>query len=177
MGGNDMNSNHHKTIYFMTGLCSLGAVLVAHSEQGLCAVFLADDREQLIIELKQTYPNINIINDTVYLAELITEVITLIENPAHTFSYNLDMQGTSFQQHVWATLQSVPVGNTISYRELAQRIGKPKAIRAVANACGANQIALLIPCHRVVRTDGNVSGYRWGQNRKRTLIELEKRFA
>ncbi|MDF1588883.1 MAG: methylated-DNA--[protein]-cysteine S-methyltransferase [Gammaproteobacteria bacterium] len=172
-----MNSDHNKIIYFITDCCSLGNILVACSEQGICAVFLGDDSEQLALQLKQTYPNTILVNDTLPLAEIITDIIKLIDDPTHTFSYHIDMQGTSFQQQVWTTLQSISIGNTISYSQLAQRIGKPKAVRAVANACGANQIAILIPCHRVVRADGTISGYRWGHVRKHRLIATEKQFA
>ncbi len=172
-----MNSDHTKTIYFMTGLCSLGTVLVAHNEQGICAVFLGDNSTELMNNLEQIYPNINLVNDTTCLAEIVAEVIKMIEEPTRSLSFNIDMQGTAFQQQVWTALQTIPIGNTISYSELAQRIGKPKAIRAVANACGANKLAILVPCHRVVRTDGNISGYRWGQTRKHALIQKEKHLA
>lgn len=160
-------------IYFAIGECSLGAILVAQSERGICAILLDDDAEKLAHELQDRFPNAELIGGDEKFEGVVAAVIGLIENPNIGFDLPLDIRGTAFQQRVWQALREIPVGATASYTEIANRIGAPKAVRAVAGACAANALAVAIPCHRVVRSDGNLSGYRWGVERKRALLEKE----
>ena len=145
-------------IRFAVGECSLGSILVAQSEKGVCAILLGDDPDQLARDLQDRFPRANLIG---------------ADAPAMGLDLPLDVRGTAFQQRVWQALRKIPVGSTASYSDIAQRIGAPKSVRAVAQACAANAIALAIPCHRVIRHDGAVSGYRWGVERKRALLERE----
>lgn len=166
-GGSD------ETIYFAIGDCSLGAILVAQTPRGVCAIILGDDPAQLICELQDYFPKANLIGADPQYEQLIATVIGFVENPAAKLSLPLDIRGTAFQQRVWQALRNIPVGATMSYSEIAQHLGMSNAARAVANACAANVLAVAIPCHRVVRQDGSLSGYRWGVARKRTLLERE----
>lgn len=162
-------------IYFAVAECSLGSVLVASTHKGICAVTLGDDAQVLVQLLQDRFPQATLIGGDKRYETHIAAVIAQIENPAQRFNLPLDIQGTVFQQKVWQALREIPEGETISYSELAKRIGQPTANRAVASACGANKIAVIIPCHRVVRTNGDLSGYRWGVERKRALLLKEQR--
>jgi AraC family transcriptional regulator of adaptative response/methylated-DNA-[protein]-cysteine methyltransferase len=161
-------------IRFAIGECSLGSILVAISERGVCAIALADNPEILVRNLQDRFPQAEPIGAGPDVEQLIAKVVDFIENPALTLDLPLDIRGTAFQQRVWLALRDIPAGTTISYTEIARRIGAPKAIRAVAGACAANILAVAIPCHRVVRTDGSLSGYRWGVERKAELLRREK---
>ncbi|CAI8849760.1 DNA-binding transcriptional dual regulator/DNA repair protein Ada [Pseudomonas sp. IT-P44] len=160
-------------IRFAVGQCSLGAILVAQSERGVCAILLGDDPHQLVCDLQDKFRRANLIGADHGFEQLIAQVVGFIEAPAIGLDLPLDVRGTAFQERVWQALREIPVGSTASYADVAQRIGSPKAVRAVAQACGANSLAVAIPCHRVVRSDGNLSGYRWGVERKRQLLERE----
>ncbi|WEK07523.1 MAG: bifunctional DNA-binding transcriptional regulator/O6-methylguanine-DNA methyltransferase Ada [Candidatus Pseudomonas colombiensis] len=160
-------------IRFAVGQCSLGAILVAQSSRGVCAILLGDDPNDLVHELQDKFPRANLQGAEPDFEQLIAHVVGFIEAPGIGLNLPLDLRGTAFQERVWQALQSIPVGTTASYAEIAQRIGAPKATRAVAQACGANCLAVAIPCHRVVRSDGQLSGYRWGVERKRQLLERE----
>jgi len=160
-------------IRFAIGECSLGAILVAQSARGVCAILLGDDPDALARDLQDQFPNATLIGGDANFEQLIARVVGLIEAPSLGLDLPLDVRGTAFQQRVWQALREIPPGTTASYAEIAARIGSPKSVRAVAQACGANHLAVAIPCHRVVRSDGSLSGYRWGVERKRELIERE----
>jgi len=160
-------------IRFAVGQCSLGAILVARSKKGICAITLGDDPDELVRDLQDRFPNANLIGADRGFERLVAQVVGFVETPRIGLDLPLDVRGTAFQQRVWQALRGIPAGKTASYAEVARRIGKPKAVRAVAQACGANKIAVAIPCHRVVKNDGVLSGYRWGVERKRALIEKE----
>ena len=168
-------AGHNNDIRFAVGQCSLGAILVAQSERGVCAIFLGDDPHQLVCDLQDKFRRANLIGADQDFERLIAQVVGFIEAPALGLDLPLDVRGTAFQERVWQALREIPVGSTASYADIAQLIGAPKAVRAVAQACGANCLAVAIPCHRVVRSDGNLSGYRWGVERKRQLLERELR--
>jgi AraC family transcriptional regulator of adaptative response/methylated-DNA-[protein]-cysteine methyltransferase len=161
-------------IHFAVGECSLGAILVAESRRGICAILLGDDPNQLARDLQDQFPRANLIGGDTGFEQRIAEVVGFIEAPALGLNLPLDVQGTAFQERVWQALRAIPVGATASYTEIAHQIGMPKAVRAVASACAANHLAVAIPCHRVVRNDGALSGYRWGVERKRELLERER---
>jgi AraC family transcriptional regulator of adaptative response/methylated-DNA-[protein]-cysteine methyltransferase len=160
-------------IRFAIAECSLGSILVAMSGKGVCAILLGDDPDELARDLQDRFPNARLIGADRDFEALVAKVVGFVEAPRIGLDLPLDMRGTAFQQRVWQALREVPAGETVSYAEVARRIGEPKAVRAVAQACGANKIAVAIPCHRVVRTDGDLSGYRWGVERKRALIAKE----
>ncbi|MBB3212030.1 AraC family transcriptional regulator of adaptative response/methylated-DNA-[protein]-cysteine methyltransferase [Herbaspirillum sp. Sphag1AN] len=163
-------------IRFGVGQCWLGAILVAATEHGICAITLGDDPVQLVRELQDRFAKAELIGGDARFEQWMATVIGVIEvheNSAAAQMLPLDVRGTAFQQQVWQALRAIPIGVRISYSELAQRIGQPAAVRAVASACAANTIAVLIPCHRVVRTDGSLSGYRWGVERKKALLQRE----
>jgi AraC family transcriptional regulator, regulatory protein of adaptative response / methylated-DNA-[protein]-cysteine methyltransferase len=162
-------------IHFAIGECSLGAILVAQSERGVCAILMGDDPHRLVQEVQDQFPKANLIGDETRYADLVAKVIGLIENPTFGLDLPLDIRGTAFQKRVWNALTEIPVGTTVTYAEIAKKIGEPKAVRAVAQACGANSLAVAIPCHRVIRNDGALAGYRWGVERKRTLLDREAR--
>lgn len=162
------------TIRFAVAECSLGALLVAASEQGICAISLGSDPERLVHELQDRFSKASLIGADKDFEVLIAKVVGFIEAPQLGLDLPLDIRGTAFQQRVWQALRQIPVGKTVSYTELANIIGNPKAVRAVASACAANTLAVAIPCHRVVRTDGDLSGYRWGVERKHALLQREK---
>jgi AraC family transcriptional regulator of adaptative response/methylated-DNA-[protein]-cysteine methyltransferase len=161
-------------IRFAIGECSLGSILVAISERGVCAIALADNPESLVRDLQARFSQAELSGADPDVEQLIAQVADFIENPALALDLPLDVRGTAFQQRVWQALREVPAGTTISYSKMAQRIGAPKAVRAVAGACAANTLAVAIPCHRVVRTDGSLSGYRWGIERKAELLRREQ---
>ncbi|MGJ3352490.1 bifunctional DNA-binding transcriptional regulator/O6-methylguanine-DNA methyltransferase Ada [Providencia sp. Je.9.19] len=160
-------------IYFALAVCSLGNVLIAQSPIGVCAIFLGDDPEQLLRDLQDKFPQAELMGGDAEFEQLIAHVIGFIEAPEIGFNMPLDIRGTAFQQRVWQVLRGIPVGQTVSYRDVAEKMGQPKAVRAVASACAANMLAVAIPCHRVVRNDGALSGYRWGIDRKRALLLKE----
>ncbi|OOQ44390.1 bifunctional transcriptional activator/DNA repair protein Ada [Pseudomonas fluorescens] len=166
-------AGQNNDIRFAVGQCSLGAILVAQSERGVCAILLGDDPHQLVCDLQDKFRRANLIGADHEFEQLIARVVGFIEAPAIGLDLPLDVRGTAFQERVWQALREIPVGSTASYADVAQRIGQPKAVRAVAQACGANSLAVAIPCHRVVRSDGNLSGYRWGVERKRQLLQRE----
>lgn len=158
---------------FAVGQCSLGAILVAASAKGVTAILMGDDPAGLVRSLEDMFPNATLVGADKAFEEVVAKVVGFVEKPGSRLDLPLDVRGTAFQHRVWQALRQIPSGETVSYAELAQRIGKPKAVRAVASACAANTIAVAIPCHRVVRTGGSLSGYRWGVERKRTLIARE----
>lgn len=162
------------SIRFAVGECSLGAILVAATEKGICAILLGDDPEQLLRDFQNRFPEAELIGGDVDFEQWVAKVIAFIEAPAIGLDLPLHVRGTAFQQRVWQALRDIPPGATVSYTEIAERIGSPKAVRAVAEACSANLIAVAIPCHRVVRNDGALSGYRWGVERKRALLSRER---
>ncbi len=162
-------------IRFAIGECSLGSILVARSERGVCAILLGDDPESLARELQDRFPRATLIGGDAGFEELVAKVVGLVEAPGLGLDLPLDVRGTAFQQRVWLALREIPAGSTASYGEIARRIGSPRSARAVAHACAANALAVAIPCHRVVRNDGDLSGYRWGVERKRTLLRREAR--
>lgn len=162
-------------IQFALGECSLGSILVASSEKGICAISLGNDPEQLLQAFQQQFANASLRPGGERFDAWVSRVVAFVEEPGIGLSLPLDIRGTAFQQRVWQALTEIPVGRTISYSTLAERIGSPKAVRAVARACASNAIALAIPCHRVVRTDGALAGYRWGVEKKRTLLMREAR--
>jgi AraC family transcriptional regulator, regulatory protein of adaptative response / methylated-DNA-[protein]-cysteine methyltransferase len=160
-------------IRFAIGECSLGSILVARSEKGVCAILLGDDPEALVRQLQDRFPRASLIGDDRRFEQLVSKVVGFVEEPRVGLDLPLDIRGTAFQQRVWQALRRIPIGTTASYAEIARRIGAPRAVRAVAQACGANALAVAIPCHRVVRNDGALSGYRWGVERKRALLARE----
>lgn len=160
-------------IRFAIGQSSLGAILVASSGKGVTAILLGDDPDALIADLHSRFPKARLIGADRDYEDLVARVVGLVETPGIGVDLPLDVRGTAFQQRVWQALREVPAGMTANYAEIAQRIGAPKSVRAVAGACAANNIAVAIPCHRVVRSDGALSGYAWGVERKRALLERE----
>ena len=160
-------------IRFAVGECSLGSILVARSEKGVCAILIGDDPEALARDLQDRFPRARLIGGDAGFERLVAQVVGFVEAPRIGLDLPLDVRGSAFQQRVWQALRDIPVGQTASYGEIARRIGAPAAVRAVAQACGANALAVAIPCHRVVRHDGALSGYRWGVERKRALLERE----
>jgi AraC family transcriptional regulator of adaptative response/methylated-DNA-[protein]-cysteine methyltransferase len=160
-------------IRFAIGECALGAILVAQSERGVCAIALGDDPEALVRDLQDQFSRARLIGGDARFEELVAQVIGFVEAPGVGLDLPLDVRGTAFQQRVWQALREIPAGTTASYSDIAQRIGSPKSVRAVAQACGANTLAVAIPCHRVVRSDGSLSGYRWGVERKSALLRRE----
>ena len=161
-------------IRFAVGQCSLGAILVAATEKGVCAIFLGEDPDALVRDLQDRFPNAQLIGGDTAFERLVAQVVGFVEAPTQAVDFPLDLRGTAFQQKVWQALRKIPAGSTATYSEIAKRIGRPKAVRAVGAACGDNPIAVAIPCHRVLRLDGNLSGYRWGVDRKRALLAKEK---
>lgn len=162
-----------EVIRFAVGECSLGSILVASSEQGVCAILMGDNPAALAQDLQDRFSKALLIGGDRDYERVIAQVVGFVEAPRVGLKLPLDIRGTAFQQRVWQALCAIPAGQTVNYSEVAQRIGAPKAVRAVAGACAANALAVAIPCHRVVRTDGGLSGYRWGVERKRRLLELE----
>jgi AraC family transcriptional regulator of adaptative response/methylated-DNA-[protein]-cysteine methyltransferase len=160
-------------IHFAVGECSLGSILVARSERGICAILLGDNPDALTRDLQDQFPQANLLGGDAAFEQLVSQVVGFIEAPAVGLDLPLDVRGTAFQQRVWQALRNIPAGATASYTDIARNIGAPHAVRAVAQACGANALAVAIPCHRVVRRDGALAGYRWGVERKRTLLERE----
>jgi AraC family transcriptional regulator of adaptative response/methylated-DNA-[protein]-cysteine methyltransferase len=162
-------------IRFAVGQCSLGSILVAATERGVCAISLGDDPEALCHELERRFPNARLVGGDRAFEALVARVVGLVENPHSKVELPLDIRGTAFQERVWQALTKIPVGKTATYSELARSLGSPASVRAVARACAQNALAVAIPCHRVVRKDGDLAGYRWGIERKRALLARESR--
>ena len=162
-------------LHYAIGPCSLGFVLIARAERGVCAVLLGDNPESLTSELEKRFAHTPLLRRDEELAEYLSQVVGLIETPSRPLDLLLDLRGSTFQRRVWQALREIPVGTTTTYTEVASRIGAPKAVRAVARACATNPLALLVPCHRVIGKDGGLTGYRWGVERKRMLLERESR--
>lgn len=161
-------------VRFALGATTLGAVLVAASDKGICAILLGDDPQALTKELRRLFPSAMLIADDKSFADLVVRVVRFVDSPATGLDLPLDIRGTAFQRRVWEALQKIPMGATASYTEIAEAIGQPSAARAVARACASNRLAVAIPCHRVVKSDGGLSGYRWGIALKRQLLDLEQ---
>jgi AraC family transcriptional regulator of adaptative response/methylated-DNA-[protein]-cysteine methyltransferase len=162
-----------EVIRFAIGECSLGSILVAASEKGVCCITLGDDPEFLVADLQHRFRKAELVGGDADFEMHVARVVAWVEAPGLGCDLPLDIRGTAFQQRVWQALREIPVGSTASYSAIAAKIGSPKSVRAVAGACAANSLAVAIPCHRVVRSDGDLSGYRWGVERKRTLLERE----
>ena len=164
----------NEEIRFAIGQTSLGAILVASSKKGVAAILLGNDPDVLLRQLQDRFMNAKLIGADEKYEALVARVVGFVESPRIGFDLPLDVRGTAFQRRVWQALQEIPVGQTISYAKIAQRIGSPNAVRAVAGACAANNLAVAIPCHRVVRNDGALSGYAWGVERKKALLDRER---
>jgi AraC family transcriptional regulator, regulatory protein of adaptative response / methylated-DNA-[protein]-cysteine methyltransferase len=162
-----------EAIRFAVGACSLGSILVAATAKGVCAILLGDDPEALVHQLQDRFPQARLVGGDNDFAQLVATVVGFVEAPGLGLDLPLDVRGTAFQQRVWQALRAIPAGATASYTDIAQRLGAPNAVRAVAQACAANVLAVAIPCHRVVRHDGTLSGYQWGVERKRALLDRE----
>jgi AraC family transcriptional regulator, regulatory protein of adaptative response / methylated-DNA-[protein]-cysteine methyltransferase len=163
-----------ETIRFAVGQSSLGAILVASSVKGVAAILLGDDPDRLVQDLQRSFPKAELIGADAEYEQFVSRVVGLVEAPGLGLDLPLDVRGTAFQQRVWKALQQVPAGTTATYADIARKIGAPTSTRAVAAACAANRIAVAIPCHRVIRQDGSLSGYHWGVERKRSLIDRER---
>ncbi len=163
----------NEEIKFAVGQSYLGAILVASSTKGVASILLGDDPDELVRNLQDRFPKARLIGMDREYEALIARVCGFVENPSIGLDLPLDVRGTAFQRRVWQALQEIPVGERVSYLEIARRIGSPSATRAVAGACAANNLAVAIPCHRVVRNDGTLSGYAWGVDRKRALLDRE----
>jgi AraC family transcriptional regulator, regulatory protein of adaptative response / methylated-DNA-[protein]-cysteine methyltransferase len=166
-----------ETIRFVTVATPLGWALVAATTRGICMTALGDDRERLAAMVRERFPAASVVAEDAGLTEWAGQVVRFISAPGHTLDLPLDIRGTAFQTRVWRALQKIPLGRTATYSEIARALGQPRAVRAVAQACAANNLALLVPCHRVIREDGDLAGYRWGLERKRALIERERQAA
>jgi AraC family transcriptional regulator of adaptative response/methylated-DNA-[protein]-cysteine methyltransferase len=174
-----MTPSHYRSggadteIRFAVGECSLGSILVACSARGICAIMIDDDPEALARELQDRFPKARLVGGDAQFEQWVAKVIGLVEQPRLGLDLPLDVRGTAFQRRVWNALRRIPVGRTVSYSDIARRIGAPKSVRAVAQAVAANKLAVAIPCHRVIHSDGTLSGYRWGVERKRALLDRE----
>jgi AraC family transcriptional regulator, regulatory protein of adaptative response / methylated-DNA-[protein]-cysteine methyltransferase len=167
------NTHEEVGIFFTIGDCSLGSILVAQSAGGVCSILIGEDPMRLAQDLRHQFPKARLFARVNGQEELVAQVAGLIEKPGAGLDLPLDIRGTAFQQLVWDALQRIPHGSTATYTDIAKQIGMPGAVRAVAQACGANALAVAIPCHRVIRNDGSLSGYRWGVERKRALLARE----
>ena len=163
-----------ETLRFAIGECSLGAILVASSDRGVAAILLGDDPDALARDLQDRFPRADLVGGDAAYEATVARAVAMVEAPGFGLSLPLDIRGTAFQQRVWQALGEIPAGETRSYADVARAIGRPAATRAVAGACAANALAIAIPCHRVVRNDGGLSGYRWGVERKRRLLDREE---
>lgn len=161
------------TIRFGIAATTLGPIVIARSPKGVCAILFGDNRQTLTRDLRQRFPRADLAEDAAALESMLARITRLVDSPGAGFDLPLDLGGTAFQQRVWRALKRIPPGATASYAEVARDIDAPRSVRAVAQACGANVLALAIPCHRVVRSDGALSGYRWGVDRKRALLDRE----
>lgn len=170
------HGHYRKDIMLAVGECSLGSFLVAQTDKGICAVSLGDNPQKLINEIQDRFKQANFIVADKSFEDTVAKVVGIIENPKNTIELPLDIVGTVFQQKVYKILKNIPIGTTVSYQQLAEMIGSPKSVRAVASACAKNNIAILIPCHRVIRTNGELAGYRWGIELKKQLLQQEKEY-
>ena len=176
-----MSPTHYRSggaeevLTFAVGQCSLGAILVASSAKGVAAILIGDDPEALLRDLEDRFPKARLVGGDAAYEQRVAQVVGLVEAPARGLALPLDVRGTAFQQRVWLALREIPAGQTQTYSSIAEKIGAPRSVRAVAGACAANVLAVAIPCHRVVRHDGGLSGYRWGVERKRELLGRELR--
>ena len=164
----------NEEIRFAIAGTSLGALLVAASDKGICAILLGEDPEKLLHDLQDQFAKARLVGGDAKFERLVAKVVGLVEHPEKGLDLPLDIRGTAFQQRVWKALTTIPAGETRSYADIARKIGKPKAVRAVAQACATNKLAIAIPCHRVVKTGGGLSGYRWGVARKQELLAREE---
>jgi AraC family transcriptional regulator of adaptative response/methylated-DNA-[protein]-cysteine methyltransferase len=164
----------NEEIRFAIGECSLGSILVAATTRGVCAILLGDDPAELAHDLERRFPRAKLVGGDASFEALVARVVGLVENPRNELVLPLDIRGTAFQERVWQALRKIPAGATATYSQVAASIGAPGAVRAVASACAANTLAVAIPCHRIIRQDGGLSGYRWGVERKRTLVARER---
>ena len=169
-----MQNSSLTVIEFSTTETAFATVLVARSKKGVCTILLGDSPAELYADLQRRLPKADLVKQDHALAAVLQNITDFLDAPLTPFNFPQDIQGSDFQKSVWAVLQSIPVGQTLSYSQVAERLHKPTAVRAVANACAANPLALVIPCHRVLRADGGVSGYRWGVERKRALLAKEQ---
>ncbi|NIL04665.1 bifunctional DNA-binding transcriptional regulator/O6-methylguanine-DNA methyltransferase Ada [Yersinia mollaretii] len=167
------NGGRDVTLRFAVGESALGAILMAKSELGICAILLGDSPAPLVQQLQDKFPQAELIGGDAEFEQWFAQVVGLVEAPQFGLDLPLDIQGTAFQQRVWQALREIPAGETASYADIAAKMGSPKSMRAVAGACAANILAIAIPCHRVIRQDGSLSGYRWGIDRKKRLLEKE----
>ena len=165
----------NQMLRYAFGACSLGQVLVAASDKGVAAIFFGDDKDSLLADLRAQFPRARLIGGDTDFEQLVAKVVAFVEDPKMGIDLPLDVRGTAFQHRVWDALRRIPVGSTASYAEIAEKIGAPGSARAVARACASNPIAVAIPCHRVVRSDGSLSGYRGGVERKRALLDKESK--
>ena len=166
-----------ETIRYVTVATPLGWALVAATGRGVCLTALGDDRERLAAMVRERFPAALLVAEDAALKDWAEQIVRFITDPGQTPDLPLDIRGTAFQTRVWRALQRIPLGRTATYTEIARALGRPKAVRAVAQACAANNLALLVPCHRVIREDGDLAGYRWGLERKRALLEREREAA
>ena len=171
--GDFRKGGQNAELRFAIGTCSLGKVLVAASGKGVAAILMGDDAAALVRDLKERFPRAELIGGDPGFEQLVAKVVAFVEAPSTALDLPLDVRGTALQHRVWAALRDIAPGSTASYAEIAKRIGEPKAVRAVAGACAANPLAVAIPCHRALRSDGALSGYRWGVERKRALLDRE----
>lgn len=167
------NGGNSEIIHYSIGTCSFGPILVARSEKGICAILIHNDDNPILTDLQKRFPKATLLEDQSDFQHWLAQVVQFVETPNQNLELPLDIRGTVFQQRVWHILQKIPLGTTASYTDIATQLGDPKAVRAVARACAANPIALLVPCHRVIRSDGGISGYRWGVENKLALISRE----
>ncbi len=178
-----LQSNPTKTVYkteaetriqFAVGTCTLGQILVAATEKGICAIFLGPDADALVSDLQERFTRADLSLGDENLQDWLAVAISAVEHPERKTDLPIDLIGTAFQVRVWEALREIPPGSTLTYQEIAERIGQPTSARAVGNACGSNPVAVLVPCHRVVRTDSSLGGYRWGIEIKTELLKREQ---
>jgi AraC family transcriptional regulator of adaptative response/methylated-DNA-[protein]-cysteine methyltransferase len=167
-------NGEHQQIRYVVEKCSLGLALIAGTPRGICAIFLGDDPRALESDLRAEFSNADLHASDVSFQRWVKAVLAQIDEPARRVDLPLDIRGTAFQHRVWEALRRIPVGQTTTYTELASRIGAPSTVRAVARACATNPVSVVVPCHRVVRKDKSLAGYRWGLQRKRALLDREK---
>ena len=168
------NGGKGETIRYVTVATPIGWALIAATDRGVCQTALGDDRERLAATVRARFPAAELVAEDAGLREWAERVVRFITAPSHNLDLPLDIRGTAFQARVWRALQKIPLGRTATYSEIARALGQPTAVRAVARACAANDLALLVPCHRVIREDGDLAGYRWGIERKRALLDRER---
>jgi AraC family transcriptional regulator of adaptative response/methylated-DNA-[protein]-cysteine methyltransferase len=172
--GRFRSGGRNERIRFAVEKCSLGLVLVAATDVGVCAILLGEQRDMLVEDLRQRFPQARLVRGEPDFEQCVAKVVSLMAAPRAGIDLPFDVRGTAFQQRVWQALRAIPPGATASYAQIAHRIGAPRAVRAVAQACAANPVAVAIPCHRAVRNDGGLAGYRWGLERKQALLQRER---